>query len=71
MAKGWSEWYDLYNSDRSFGYCNYFSQYSHPGGCCNLSDITSVGSINHHKDAINRRLYNQSVFVLTAIHRVS
>ncbi|MEH2305392.1 hypothetical protein [Nostoc sp.] len=28
-------------------------------------------AINHHKDAINRRLYNKQFFVETAIHRVS
>ncbi|MEH1920228.1 MAG: hypothetical protein V7L07_03925 [Nostoc sp.] len=28
-------------------------------------------AINHHKDAINRRLYNNQFFVLTAIHCVS
>ncbi|MEH1809809.1 MAG: hypothetical protein ACYTXT_29550 [Nostoc sp.] len=28
-------------------------------------------AINHHKDAINRRLYNNQSFVETAIHRVS
>ncbi|MHC0064136.1 hypothetical protein ACWATR_14750 [Nostoc sp. UIC 10890] len=26
--------------------------------------------INYHKDAINRRLYNNQFFVETAIHRV-
>jgi hypothetical protein len=28
-------------------------------------------AINHHKDAMNRRLYNNQSFVETAIHRVS
>ncbi|MEA5602158.1 hypothetical protein [Nostoc sp. UHCC 0252] len=27
-------------------------------------------SINHHKDAINRRLYKRMIIVETAIHRV-
>ncbi|MEH2195421.1 MAG: hypothetical protein V7K98_22655 [Nostoc sp.] len=28
-------------------------------------------AINHHKDAINRRLYEKMIIVETAIHRVS
>ncbi|MBN3990745.1 MULTISPECIES: hypothetical protein [unclassified Nostoc] len=33
--------------------------------------LDRIFAINHHKDAINRRLYNNQSFVLTAIYRVS
>ncbi|MBN3943237.1 hypothetical protein [Nostoc sp. NMS9] len=33
--------------------------------------LNHKNGINYHKDAINRRLYNNQSFVETAIHRVS
>jgi hypothetical protein len=36
-----------------------------------LMFLIGKNTINHYKDAINRRLYNNEFFVETAIHRVS
>ncbi|MEH2230295.1 MAG: hypothetical protein V7K71_11730 [Nostoc sp.] len=33
--------------------------------------LNHKNGINHHKDAMNRRLYNNQSFVEMAIHRVS
>ncbi|MEJ6482467.1 hypothetical protein N0Y54_14230 [Nostoc punctiforme UO1] len=36
-----------------------------------MKNLDHKDAINHHKDAINCRLYNKQFFVETAIHRVS